>query len=209
MKEMKPIGKHGVMREYTNGEATIANFPYVAMILMGAGIIAFGFGLTPWALAGAVGYFAYGVVGVFWIMVFMCPYCAYFATRQCPCGYGMISARFARKGEQEAFAEKFKRHIPVIVLLWVIPAVCAVIVLFRSFTWWFFGLACVFFINSYVILPFVAMGHSCAECPQKDDCPWMSSRILALLRSVCLCGMRAKTTLIQEVGEPKANHPGE
>ena len=40
------------MREYTNGEKIIANIPYVAMIVMGASTIAFGFGLTAFRHLG-------------------------------------------------------------------------------------------------------------------------------------------------------------
>jgi hypothetical protein len=182
------------MPEDTKSETIVANLPYVAMILMGAGIIAFSFGVTPWALGGAVGYLAYGVAGVFWIMLFMCPYCAYFASRGCPCGYGMVSARFVRKADRLNFAAKFKRHIPVIVPLWLIPPACGSIGLFHSFSWWLLGLFSAFAINSYVVLPLVAMRRSCADCPQRDDCPWMSNRALASVRSVCLCNIRTNKT---------------
>ena len=179
-----------VMREYTNGETIIANIPYVAMIVMGASTIAFGFGLTLSAIWGALSYGIYGVVGVVWIMIFLCPYCAYFATRRCPCGYGIISARFVRRGDRECFAPKFKRHIPVIVPLWLIPTVCGIVALTHSFSWWLLGLTFAFVLNSYVVLPFAAMRQSCAECPQRDDCPWMSNQAVAFLRNMCLCGER-------------------
>ena len=109
------------MHKYTTSETIVANAPYAAMILLGSGTIGFGFGITPWALAGAAAYFVYGVDGAFWIMVFVCPYCAYYATRGCPCGSGMISSRLVRKGDRDCFAEKFKRHIPVVAPFHVWP----------------------------------------------------------------------------------------
>jgi MFS family permease len=161
------------MREYRNIQTIIANVPYGAMVSIGSGAIAFGFSFSPWALAGAIVYFLYGVAGCFWIMIFMCPFCTYYATRGCPCGYGILSARLVRKGKQDCFSEKFRRHIPVIVPLWVIPVVCVVFALLQFFSWQVLGLVLLFAVNSFVILPLVSKRHSCAECPQKDDCPWM------------------------------------
>jgi len=163
------------MRQYTAGQTVLANLPYAAMIVVGAATIAMALGSTPWGIAGAALYVAYGVGGAFWIMVFVCPYCAYYATRSCPCGYGLISARIAAKGERECFPEKFKRHIPVIVPLWLVPVICGVVGLCLSFSWLVFALICVFAIDAYVVLPLVSRKTCCAECPQADICPWMGS----------------------------------
>ena len=162
------------MREYTKLQTIVANLPYVAMILLGTATIAFGFASSPWAWLGAVSYFVYGVIGPLWIMIFVCPYCAYYATKGCPCGYGTISARVAPKGERDCFSTKFKRHIPVIVPLWLIPAACGATALWLSFSWQLAALALAFAVNSYVILPLVSKRHSCGDCPQKADCPWMA-----------------------------------
>jgi len=162
-------------REYSNWETLVANLPYMIMVVLGSVIIAVVFWGTVGALVGAAGYFVYGVVGAFWIMVFMCPSCAYYATRECPCGYGIISAKLVRKQDLACFSVKFKKHIPVIVPIWFIPVVCGGIVLYRSFSWPVLVLVVVFAINSFVILPLVAKQHSCADCPQKEDCPWMAT----------------------------------
>lgn len=162
------------MREYSKLEATIANIPYVAMILMGAVTIAYAQPFAAGGLAGAGSYLAYGVVGAFWIMIFVCPYCRYYATTGCPCGYGTISARIVKKGDRDRFAEKFRRHIPVIVPLWIIPVACGGIGLWRSFSWWLVGLVSAFVVESCVVLPIVSRKHGCVECPQKDQCPWMA-----------------------------------
>jgi hypothetical protein len=161
------------MREYTNRETVAANLPYAAMILLGAATIALGFPLTLWAMAGALAYAACGLGGALWIMVFVCPDCIYFGTRGCPCGYGSIATKLATKGEQECFSHKFKRHIPVIVPLWVIPLAAGIPALVHSFRWWLLGLVGAFALNSYVLLPLLAKRHSCGECPQRENCPWM------------------------------------
>ena len=162
------------MREYTKSETTVANIPYAAMILLGAVTIAYAYGFTSQAIAWAAAYFAYGIAGAFWIMVFVCPYCAFYATKGCPCGYGTISARIVKKADHDCFAVKFKRHIPVIVPLWIIPVICGGIPLWSSFSWPLAVLVLVFVVDSWIILPLVSKKHGCVDCPQKDDCPWMA-----------------------------------
>jgi hypothetical protein len=161
------------MREYTRTETAIANLPYAFMLVIGAAIIAVVFEISAGALAGAVAYAAYGIGGVVWIMVFICRYCGYYGTRSCPCGYGMLAAKLARKGGQECFARKFKRHIPVIVPLWLIPVACAAVQLAREFAAGVAWLLAAFVINSFVLLPLLSRRHACSECPQKETCPWM------------------------------------
>ena len=62
--------------------------------------------------------------------------------------------------DRECFAQKFKRHIPVIVPLWVVPLVAGVLALVQSFNGWLLGLVIVFAVNSYVVLPLLAQRHS-------------------------------------------------
>ncbi|MFC1560911.1 hypothetical protein ACFL4V_00380 [Candidatus Latescibacterota bacterium] len=135
--------------------------------------IVYAYGLTPLALTGAGVYLVYGVAGALWIILFVCPCCAYYASKECPCGYGMISAKIKKKGDGNCFPEKFKRHIPVIVPLWLIPVICGGIALWSSFSWMLVGLVLVFIIESWIILPVVSVKHCCVGCPQKDSCPWM------------------------------------
>jgi hypothetical protein len=162
------------MREYTRTQTVIANMPYAVMLLTGAAVLAWGFDFSAGALVGAAGYVAYGIGGTVWIMVFICRCCGYYGTRGCPCGYGVLAARLVPKGEHECFAAKFKRHIPVIVPLWLIPLACGAITLSRAFSAGLAWLLGAFMLNSFVILPLVSRRHACSECPQKDDCPWMA-----------------------------------
>lgn len=143
------------------------------MILLGAATIAVAFPHSPWSIPGALAYAAGGVAGTFWIMVFVCPYCVYFDTRGCPCGYGTLAARLARKGDRECFAQKFKRHIPVIAPLWLVPLLAGGVALVQSFSLPLLALVGAFVINSYILLPLLAKRHSCGDCPQREGCPWM------------------------------------
>jgi len=83
----------------------------------------------------------------------------------------VISARLVRQQERACFSVKFKKHIPLIVPIWLIPAGCGGVALYRSFSWPVLVLIVAFAVNSYVILPLVAKRHSCGDCPQRKIVP--------------------------------------
>jgi hypothetical protein len=160
---------------YTAAQALINNVPYIAMTLLGSAIFVVAFAQSMWAwLAGGV-YVLYGAVGALWIMLFVCPYCHFWNSTACPCGYGRIAAGLREKRDGDRFREKFRRHIPVIVPLWIIPALVGVVIVVRSFSWILLILLIFFAVDAFIILPALSRKHGCVECPQKDDCPWMGS----------------------------------
>jgi hypothetical protein len=161
------------MRQYTLAQELINNAAYIVMILLGAVILIMGYDGSAGGWISAIAYLAYGIIGAVWIMVFVCPYCRYFDTRSCPCGYGHIAPMFRTKETVECFNEKFKKHIPVIVPLWFIPIIAGAVPLIRSFSLALLVLLTIFAINAFVILPLVSTKHGCKECPQKKTCPWM------------------------------------
>jgi hypothetical protein len=169
-------GAHGSGRKYSPAQELINNVPYIAMTVLGAAIFAVGSGISAWGLTAGVAYLLYGAVGSFWIMIFVCPYCRYWNTRACPCGYGRIAARFRAKESVECFNEKFKKHIPVIVPLWFIPVLAGVPLAIYSFSWLLVALLVVFALDAFVVLPLVSTKHGCRECPQRDSCPWMGRK---------------------------------
>jgi hypothetical protein len=166
-----------VMRQYSPAQELINNTAYIVMILLGAVILIMGYGNSTGGWISAIAYLAYGIAGSVWIMVFVCPYCRYFDTRSCPCGYGHIAPRFRAKGTVECFNEKFKKHIPVIVPLWFIPIIAGVFPLIRNFSLSLLILLIIFAVNAFVILPLVSTKHGCKECPQKSTCPWMKHTV--------------------------------
>lgn len=163
-------------RRLTRRAELVANLPYAAMVLLGAAVFPVGLKANPWGWISAGAYGAYGLAGALWVMVFICPYCDFHGTRLCPCGYGRIAARLRPKKDGSSFARQFRRHIPVIVPLWVIPVIAGGIVLLREFTWTLLGLVLAFAVNSFAILPLVSTKYSCARCPQKETCPWTGCR---------------------------------
>ena len=164
------------MRKYSPYQELINNIPYLAMIVLGTVIFAALPGSLTWGLIFAAAYLIYGLVGAFWIMIFVCPYCRYWNTKSCPCGYGRIAAKFRKKKPIECFSEKFKRHIPVIVPLWFIPLLVGVPLVIRSFSWLLLVLLIIFVLEAFIILPLVSTKYGCKECPQKNSCPWMKHK---------------------------------
>jgi len=164
------------MRVYSLAEELLSNCPYTAMIVLGA-LIFFVSNTVPlwkWITTGA--YLIYGVAGTLWIILFICPYCSYWGTRSCPCGYGRIASKLREKKTNGYFMDKFKKHIPVIVPLWFIPILIGVPSVIRSFSWLLLILLVFFAIDAFAILPLFSTKHGCKECPQKDSCPWMSRK---------------------------------
>jgi len=161
------------MKEYSSAQELVNNIPYIVMTVLGTAVLAVGFRNSTWSLIASVTYLAYGIAGAFWIMMFVCPYCRYWNSRSCPCGYGRISAWFRDKSPVECFDEKFKKHIPVIVSLWFIPLLAGLLVVIYNFSWMLLILLVIFTLDAFVILPLISTKHGCKECPQKDMCPWI------------------------------------
>ena len=170
-------------RVYSQVQVLINNVPYAIMTALGGAIILSGFGQSIWGRVGAAAYVLYGIVGALWIMVFVCPFCHYWNTRACPCGYGQIAARLREKKDGDRFAEKFKKHIPVIVPLWIIPVVAGAFALYRDFSWPLLVLLVGFGVDAFGILPLLSRKHGCADCPQKETCPWMGGKTEASISS--------------------------
>jgi len=172
-------------RQYSHAQELINNLPYIAMIVLGTAVLLLSINTLLWKWLAAVAYLIYGVAGVFWIILFLCPFCRYYDSSSCPCGYGRIAGRLrksqianrklqiANSKSQDCFDEKFKKHIPVIVPLWFIPVLVGVTAEFRTESIGLLALLIVFAVDAFVLLPLFSTKHSCKECPQRDSCPWM------------------------------------
>jgi hypothetical protein len=168
------------MRVYRLTEELLSNCPYAVMIALGALILFTSFTVPLWEWIVTIAYLIYGVAGTLWIILFICPYCSYWGTRSCPCGYGRIASKLREKKTNGCFTDKFKKHIPVIVPLWFIPILAGVPFVIRSFSWLLIILLVFFVIDAFAVLPLLSTKHGCKECPQKDSCPWMSRKYKAV-----------------------------
>jgi hypothetical protein len=159
--------------EYSHLQEFIDNLPYMAMTVLGGVILLITLDLTIFGWLAFLMFILYGILGTIWFIIFICPYCHFFDTRACPCGYGQLAAKVRPKRDGELFNEKFKRHIPIIFPLWIIPIIVGGLELFYYFSNLMLILVVSFIVDSYIILPLVSRKYGCAHCPQKDTCPWM------------------------------------
>jgi hypothetical protein len=165
--------KYRPVKEYTTLQVFADNLPYLIMVLLGIAICLVGSKFSLPGIGLGAAYVIYGIVGALWIIIFVCPYCQYYDTKSCPCGYGKIAAKFRNKSPENRFSGKFKKHIPVIVPLWILPLVAGIIFLTMDFNLLMIIFTAAFVLNSFVILPLTARIYGCGHCPQKEDCPWM------------------------------------
>ncbi len=163
-------------QEYSNLQEFLDNLPYIVMIILGSLILFIGIELNAWKWISTGIYLLYGIIGAFWIILFVCPYCHFFGTKLCPCGYGKISSRLRQKKDDRLFTKKFKAHIPFIVPLWIIPTIAGGVFLIIRFSLQMLILLLLFIVNSFIILPLISTKYGCVHCPQRDTCPWMKSK---------------------------------
>ncbi|MGD2144442.1 MAG: hypothetical protein PVF54_08200 [Anaerolineae bacterium] len=162
--------------EYSTFHTVLGNVPYVLMLLLGAAVVVMAYGRATWTWVAAVGFVLYGIAGSFWIILFLCPYCPSHGQRSCPCGYGVVSARFRPRGDYSDFTRKFRQHIPVVVPLWIVPVVVAIIVTVKSLSVPPALVLGAFVLDGYILLPWLSKGHGCKDCPQPDLCPWWAGK---------------------------------
>ena len=164
----------GKSRQHSTLSRALDNAPYAVMVVLGAAIIALGRERFGWAWIGAGGYVAYGALAALWIIVFLCPYCRSYGKRSCPSGYGLISAKLRARGHPALFSKMFRRHIPVIMPLWIMPPIIGGVAIANSFSWPLAILVGAFILEAWVLLPVLSKRRGCKNCPQREACPWAS-----------------------------------
>ncbi|OGF52077.1 MAG: hypothetical protein A2044_07080 [Candidatus Firestonebacteria bacterium GWA2_43_8] len=157
--------------EYSALHVWIDNIPYIVMVLLGAVIIY----IVQNALLASL-FVVYGIVGTLWFIVFICPFCHYYGSKACPCGYGTLSAKVMKKKDDSKFNKVFKRNVIAIVPLWFLPIAAGVYGMVKSFSVSMLILVVIFIVDSCVILPWVSRKYGCVNCPNKEECFWMAGK---------------------------------
>ncbi len=171
--DLSSCDKYRPPKDFTHVQEFVDNLPYILMTVIGAAILLVGWHFSAGGFLAGGAYVLYSIGGALWIVLFICPYCHFHDTRGCPCGYGQLAGKLRPKKDERLFKKKFKRHIPVIVPLWIIPLVGGVVFLMNGRNPVILALMIAFAVNSFVVLPLLARLYGCGHCPQKADCPWM------------------------------------
>lgn|GEM_PF-502027 len=128
------------------------------------------------SLPGAIAYGVYAMVSVVWFWAKICPYCHHYNTFACPCGYGVISAKFFSRKDDKSFRKVFRRNIGIQFPNWFIPMAVAVYLIITSYSNTVLWLTISFAIIGFVLIPVISKLVGCRNCEIKEDCPWMTGR---------------------------------
>lgn len=156
---------------YSHSRMFLNDTPAIITWFFGA-IIMYQFGLIILIL-----YFLSVVLYVFGFSRLLCPYCPLYGTSSCTTGFGDIAATLFKKRDEKRFAEKYKIFIPLLSLLWFIPFVAGIYLIWASFSWFILGILIIFSIFGFVLVPLIPTLTYCKKCPLRYDCPWMKSSI--------------------------------
>ena len=145
------------------------NIPTMGLFLLGAGLV----GLVWWPLGILMLLYNVSTIVLFWWMI--CRHCPHFATRACPCGYGVIAARYFHKKEGSDFRKVFRKNIVMMLPCWFIPLGAGIYMLCAGFSRDVLIIVAAFVAVGFVLIPAISRFVGCKGCDLKQQCPWMTS----------------------------------
>ena len=146
------------------------NVPTLTLIALGVWII------SGFSVIAAVVFGFYALFSVVWFWWKICPYCHHFDSLACPCGYGVISSRFFKRGRGKSFKKVFRRNIFIQFPNWFVPLGVAIYRLSTNYSTGLLILSIAFCLVGFVIIPSISKLVGCRNCEIKEDCPWMTLR---------------------------------
>ena len=145
------------------------NIPTALMFLLGA-VLA---GIVWRPLAILMMLYNLASIVLFWRLI--CRYCQHFATQACPCGYGIIAARYFDRKEGGSFRKIFRKNIAIMYPCWLFPFVAGLYLLYVRYSRDILILFIAFAIVGFILIPAISKLVGCRGCDLKDQCPWMTS----------------------------------
>lgn len=147
------------------------NIPTAGMFILGA-VLA---GIVWWPLAIPMMLYNLASIILFWKLI--CRYCQHFGTRACPCGYGIIAARYFDRKEGGGFRKIFRKNIAIMYPCWLVPLGAGVYLLYTRFSRDILLIFLAFIIVGFVLIPAISRFVGCKGCDLKEQCPWMTSAV--------------------------------
>jgi hypothetical protein len=145
------------------------NIPTAILFLLGAALA----GIVWRPLAIFMMLYNLSSIILFWSLI--CRYCRHFGTRACPCGYGVIGARYFSRKEEGNFRKIFRKNIAIMYPCWFIPLGAGIYLLYARFSREILMIFAAFVIVGFVLIPAISRFVGCRGCDLKDQCPWMTS----------------------------------
>jgi len=110
---------------------------------------------------------------LFWGLI--CPHCQHLGTRACPCGYGVVAARYFKRREGTNFRKIFRKNIAIMYPCWFIPFAAGIYLLYSQFSGGILAIFTAFVIIAFAVIPFISRYVGCKGCSLRSQCPWMTS----------------------------------
>jgi hypothetical protein len=146
------------------------NIPTLAMYVLGTFII---YQASP--LWGVV-FLTYSIGSIIWFWARICPYCHYYDTLGCPCGYGVIAAKIFPPKRDQKFSVVFKRNIVVLFPSWFVPTIVGIYLLIYHFSKPMLIQVILFCVIGFVLIPLISKQVGCKDCEVGEDCPWINKK---------------------------------
>jgi hypothetical protein len=146
----------------------VDNLPTLIMFILGAAIA--GFLWRPLAIIMLL--YNFSTIVMFWGLI--CRHCHHFGARACPCGYGVIAARYFRKKEGGDFRKVFKKNIIIMYPCWFIPFGAGIYLLYNGAPPNFLPIFIAFVAVGFILIPVISRFVGCKGCELRKDCPWMT-----------------------------------
>jgi hypothetical protein len=145
------------------------NIPTLILFVLGAILL----GIIGWPLAIVLTIYNFASIILFWRLI--CPHCPHFSTRACPCGYGVLAARFFQRKEGGDFRRRFRKYIVIMFPAWFIPFGAGLYLLYSRYSSGILVIFAAFVVVGFILIPAISRFVGCKGCELKDQCPWMSS----------------------------------
>jgi len=145
------------------------NIPTAAMLVLGA-VLAW----SAWRpLAVFMIFYDLLAIVLFWGLI--CRHCPHLSTRACPCGYGVVAARFFRKRAGSDFRKIFRTNIAIMYPCWLVPLVAGIYLLRVRYSGRLLAIFAAFVVIAFILIPAISRFVGCKGCNIKSQCPWMTS----------------------------------
>jgi hypothetical protein len=155
-------------KEIPLGLVLLDNIPTISMFILGALII------YPLSHIYSIIYLIYSAASIVWFWARICPFCAHYNTLSCPCGYGIISAKFFKRRTDKEFKKVFKANIITLFPCWIVPLLLGLYLLLYNFSLPTLFYLLLFSITAFLVIPLISKLVGCKNCETKEECPWMN-----------------------------------
>jgi hypothetical protein len=145
----------------------IDNLPTVSLFILGTIII------SRISMIAGMAYFLYCCASIVWFWARICPYCHFYNTYACPCGYGIIASKLFKSKKGKSFRQAFNQNIVVLFPCWFLPPITGVYLIITRYSLLFLIMVILFCLTGFVLIPLISKLIGCKNCNNKENCPWM------------------------------------